>query len=151
MSLDLFGQHTTLPVVYKGDWPPDHEEKFWATYPRKISKLKAMQSLAKVRESGVEWARVIGGVRKYAAWLAEAGPGVWRPHPKHPTTWLNQGCWDDVLQFGPSQTDGPRNGGNAATCGAEDYLRSNRERARHGRREGDQEADRARLSGPAVS
>jgi hypothetical protein len=75
----------------RSDWPSDFRERFWEAYPRKLEKKSALAILDKVRRtSGVPWARFIAAVRAYAA---TADPKF----TKHPTTWLNKGCWDDEL------------------------------------------------------
>jgi len=71
-----------------------HEfEVFWKSYPRRISKKAAFKSWQKAIKEGADIKKIMDAVMAYKAWLAP-GNG-WRPEPKHPTTWLNQGCWDD--------------------------------------------------------
>jgi hypothetical protein len=75
----------------RSDWPTDYRERFWEAFPRKLEKKAALAILDRVRRSGaVPWARFIAAVRAYAA---TADPKF----TKHPTTWLNKGCWDDEL------------------------------------------------------
>lgn len=75
------------------DWPSDCREQFWANYPRKTEKKAAMAKLDALRLSGaVPWAVFFAGVLRYAAHVA----GTEERYVKHPTTWLNRGCWDDV-------------------------------------------------------
>lgn len=91
-------------------WPRDYREKFWAAYPRKISKAAAMKSLDKVKDAGdVAFEKILEAIERYKAWLAEADPRrhIWRPEPKHPSTWLNQGCWDDEFSTEPSPQTRP--------------------------------------------
>lgn len=77
------------------DWPEDFGDLFWQAYPRKTEKLAAMKKLAGVRKSGlVTFVDLMAGVQRYAAT---------KPEPqftKHPTTWLNAGCWADEVQTG---------------------------------------------------
>lgn len=76
----------------ESDWPADFREQFWAAYPRKIEKKAAIAALERVRKSGsVPWEKLIGAVRAYAA---TADP----EYTKHPTTWINKGCWDDEIR-----------------------------------------------------
>lgn len=80
------------------DWPADYRERFWQAYPRRVAKLAALKALDKARARGdVPWAKLIGAIARYTTWLKEPG---WRPEPKHPATWLNNGCWDDELESG---------------------------------------------------
>ena len=83
--------------MYPSDWPEDYQSQFWSEYPLKISKRSAMRALDKAKDRDVRWAELINGVRRYVRWLAEPH---WRPSPKHPATWLNGDCWEDVLTPG---------------------------------------------------
>lgn len=66
---------------------------FWDAYPLKKAKGGARVSWAKVLKAGVEPSVLIGAANAYASWA--------RRNPqrliKHPTTWLNQECWEDEL------------------------------------------------------
>lgn len=74
------------------DWPDDAFEQFYAAYPRKTEKLDAQKALEKVRKKHrVPWPDLIGAVARYAA---VADPQF----TKHPSTWLNKGCWADQQQ-----------------------------------------------------
>jgi hypothetical protein len=76
----------------KGDWPEDYREWFWANYPRKTEKKSALAKLDAIRKSNnVPWASFQAGVARYAKHVA----GTEERYIKHPTTWLNRGCWDD--------------------------------------------------------
>lgn len=91
------------------DWPADHGDLFWQAYPRKTEKLKAMKTLAALRKSGsVTFANLMAGVRAYAA------AGLSQQYTKHPTTWLNAGCWaDEILQTGNGNAKAqPKSGGS---------------------------------------
>jgi hypothetical protein len=79
------------------EWPHDCEAQFWAAYPRKVAKLEAMRVLAKIRaKGGVRFTDLLAAVERYKVWLSEANPPrVWRPEPKHASTWLNSGGWND--------------------------------------------------------
>ena len=70
------------------DWPPDHRQQFWDAYPRKKAKKATFKILDRIRKSGeVTFERLMAGVRKIP--LNEP------VFIKHPSTWLNGGCWDD--------------------------------------------------------
>lgn len=73
-------------------WPDDFRDQFWAAYPRKLEKKAALAALERIRKSAfVPWEKLIAAVRAYAA---TADPDF----TKHPTTWLNKGCWDDEIK-----------------------------------------------------
>jgi hypothetical protein len=85
------------------DWPKDYGDQFWQAYPRKTEKLSAMKKLATLRKSGiVTFADLMAGVKRYAA------AGTEPQYTKHPTTWLNAGCWADEPQTGGGR-EGTRN------------------------------------------
>ena len=66
-------------------------EDFWNAYPRKIAKKEAMKKFAKAVKDGVNPQDLIDGARAYAASVA----GKEQKYIAHPTTWLNQGRWED--------------------------------------------------------
>lgn len=82
-----------LPAKLDDDWPADYEAQFWTACPtgRKVEKGATMKALAKVRKAGISWAKL------FAAWLsyAAANADTEARFIKHPTTWLNKGCYDD--------------------------------------------------------
>ncbi|MFC4333882.1 hypothetical protein [Salininema proteolyticum] len=63
--------------------------KFWDTYPLKKSKDGARKAWAKAIKRTAP-ADIIAGAERY-----RDDPGRDPRFTKHPTTWLNQGCWDD--------------------------------------------------------
>ena len=70
---------------------PDAFETFWSTYPLRKEKRKAYEAWAKATtEVGED--TVLQGAKAYA----HDSKRLSEPRfTKHPTTWLNQGCWDD--------------------------------------------------------
>lgn len=79
------------------DWPKDFGDEFWKAYPRKTEKIAAMKRLSNVRKSRiVTFADLMAGVNRYAIAVANSDP----QYTKHPTTWLNAGCWADETQPG---------------------------------------------------
>jgi hypothetical protein len=79
------------------DWPKDFGDEFWKAYPRKTEKLAAMKRLSNVRKSRiVTFTDLMAGVNRYAIAVANSDP----QYTKHPTTWLNAGCWADETQPG---------------------------------------------------
>jgi hypothetical protein len=64
-------------------------EEFWELYDYKKSKPKALKAYESALKK-TDHANIIEGVRKY-----KEARGVDCSYWKHPTTWLNQGCWED--------------------------------------------------------
>jgi hypothetical protein len=77
--------------------PPRFDE-FWALYPRKVGKIAAEQAFAKAIEAGADPQAVIDGALEYSFKRKGQDPQF----TAHPTTWLNQGRWEDVN--GPAYT-----------------------------------------------
>lgn len=68
-------------------------DAFWSAYPRKTAKKDARKAFDKVPRS--EWDKLIPAVEEQkvsAQWQKENGRFI-----PHPTTWLNQGRWEDEL------------------------------------------------------
>ena len=85
------------PAAAVDDWPKDFGDLFWEAYPKKTEKISAMKKLAIVRKSGiVTFADVMAGVKRYATAVTNSDP----KYTKHPTSWLNAGCWADETQPG---------------------------------------------------
>lgn len=64
-------------------------DEFWSTYPRRTGKEAARRAWAKaltLADPDV----IIAAAARY-----RDKPGREPTYTKHPTTWLNQGCWDD--------------------------------------------------------
>lgn len=71
------------------DWPPDYREQFWERYPNKVGKLAALSALDRVRKRRlVLWETLIAGL---SAYIRKVDDRPWC----NPSTWLNQGRWDD--------------------------------------------------------
>jgi len=70
-------------------------EEWYAVYPLRRARGKALESYAKVIKAGLAThAELLDGARRYAAENAHrAGPD--RKFIKQPATWLNQQCWLD--------------------------------------------------------
>lgn len=78
-------------------------DRFWAAYPRRVAKEAARKAFAKAIENGVDPELLIAGAKRYAAERYGQDPR----YTKHPTTWLNGGCWhDDAPSGGPPIIDG---------------------------------------------
>jgi hypothetical protein len=81
-----------LALVDGSDWPKDYQDQFWSRYPRRTEKKAAMAKLDAIRRhQTVAFADLMAGVDRYIAYTK----GTEERYIKHPTTWLNRGCWDD--------------------------------------------------------
>lgn len=83
--------------------PPQGFDAFWAAWPRKVGKPKALAAWGRaLRRSSAE-------VIVTAAIAYRDNP--YRPDPEfipHPTTWLNRDGWDDDLPTRPTASSRPR-------------------------------------------
>lgn len=87
----------------QSDWPKDYQDQFWKAYPRRTEKKAAMAKLDAIRKGGkIRWAIFFASIQRYAQHMR----GTEERYIKHPTTWLNRGCWDD--EFGPDPGSGQR-------------------------------------------
>lgn len=69
-------------------------EKFWKLYPNKKSKQKAANIFKEViDEKKATFREIMDGVKNYALEVEQKDTP--KKYIKHPTTWLNQGCWTD--------------------------------------------------------
>jgi hypothetical protein len=67
-------------------------EEFWRAYPRKVEKIKAQKLYIGIIKTGRASADdLLAGATRYAAERANEDPRF----TKHPSTWLNSGCWAD--------------------------------------------------------
>jgi hypothetical protein len=65
---------------------------FWAIYPRHIARKTAQKAFVRaLKDCSVTVEQILAGARAYAAACVGTDPR----YIKHPTTWLNGGCWDD--------------------------------------------------------
>jgi hypothetical protein len=74
-------------------------EQFWRQYPKKVGKKDALESWGKLNPSPELIEKIIYAVSKQsmsAQWTKDGGQFI-----PNPSTWLNQGRWDDEL---PQQT-----------------------------------------------
>lgn len=75
-------------------FPPGFET-FWDAYPRKVGKDAAAKAFAKRRFTVEQLAAVVAAVetqRRCEAWTREDGRFI-----PHPSTWLNEGRWQDEI------------------------------------------------------
>jgi hypothetical protein len=79
-------------------------ENFFSLYPRKEVKKEAAKCFEKALKDGVMLSIILDGVKRYNRFIEEKK--VERRFIKLPTTWLNQGCWDD--DYGESVENAPK-------------------------------------------
>lgn len=72
---------------------PSGFTEFWSVYPRRIAKIAARKAYDKALRITTH-ERIMAAAVQYARIYSVPAQGF-RPDPKHPTTWLNGGCWDD--------------------------------------------------------
>ena len=100
----------------------DDFENFWRTYPRRIEKKSAFKAWKTALKSGATADEITAGAARYAKYRA----GEPERFTKHPSTWLNQGCWED--EYSTAGIGYGYNGGNgtglvASTSEEAEYLR----------------------------
>jgi len=88
------------PISNNGDRKDNTTEgkflDFWAVYPKKIGKKAAFAAWKRLKPDAALYARILAAVeaaKKSKAWQRDHGQYI-----PHPTTWLNQGRWDDEIQ-----------------------------------------------------
>ncbi len=73
-------------------WPKDFRDQFWAVYPRRIGKNLAMRKLDAIRRSGkVAFREIMDAIDV----LRRETQNTEMRFIPHPSTWLNQGRWED--------------------------------------------------------
>lgn len=92
VSQELAIATPTVPVkAKKPSGYTDDFENFWRTYPRRIEKKSAFKAWKTALKSGATADEITAGAVRYAKYRA----GEPERFTKHPSTWLNQGCWED--------------------------------------------------------
>lgn len=74
-------------------------ETFWQAYPRKVAKQKAFASFVKLKPTEEMTATLVAAVERHKKtnqWQRDNGEYI-----PHPTTWLNQGRWEDEVKEAP--------------------------------------------------
>lgn len=67
-------------------------DQFWSAYPRKVNKAGALKAFRKVKVPLDELLKALENHKRSSQWLKDGGEFV-----PHPTTWLNQRRWEEVL------------------------------------------------------
>lgn len=78
-------------------------DEFWGVYPRRVKPERARIAWAKARQRGVEAAVLIEAARRFRDHCKRISKPV--NYTPHPSTWLNDGSWEDDLdaEEAPSQ------------------------------------------------
>jgi len=74
-------------------------DEFWAAYPKKVGKKAAWAAWNKIKPDAELHNKIltaIGRAKATEQWQRENGRFI-----PNPTTWLNQGRWDDEYEEGP--------------------------------------------------
>jgi hypothetical protein len=86
------GEIVDVEIVDDEHEPVSEFDRFWSAYPRKVGKKAALKAWEKaIRDADPE--TIIAAAQRYAA-----NPNLEPKYTAHPTTWLNQGRWDDVAE-----------------------------------------------------
>lgn len=75
-------------------------DAFWQAYPRKIGKQKALKVFEKLKPDNTLLSTMINKIEAYKKteqWQKNNGQFI-----PHPTTWLNEGRWEDEIEGGSS-------------------------------------------------
>lgn len=70
-------------------------KEFWEVYPNKVSKKKAQDSFLRIKLTPELYEKIMSSLRSYCqsdGWTRDGGRFI-----PHPTTWLNQERWNDVV------------------------------------------------------
>jgi hypothetical protein len=73
-------------------------DEFWGLYPKKVGKGDALKSWKKIKPTADLFNKMIAAVKaaqESEQWQREKGRYI-----PNPSTWLNQGRWDDELPNG---------------------------------------------------
>lgn len=99
-NTNVFVPNTESPPISpsggtQSDVQESRFEEFWEQYPKKVGKKAALGSWKKVKPNAELFARIMQAVtaaKKSEEWTREGGRFI-----PNPSTWLNQGRWDDEL------------------------------------------------------
>lgn len=71
---------------------------FWNLYPEKNGKAEALDRWNKLNGERPVIEVILAAIQNQIDWRKNAAVGEFIPHWKNPATWLNKGCWDDVVK-----------------------------------------------------
>ena len=89
---------STVDDIAKKNVQDERFNEFWQLYPKKIGKKAARQAWMRLKPNKELFDKIIEAVKTQKLseqWTKENGKYI-----PHPTTWLNQGRWDDELPRG---------------------------------------------------
>lgn len=72
--------------------------QFWNLYPNKKEKSEAFKKWNRLNGTRPPIEKILKAVQDQIDWRKNVKPGEFRPEWKHPSTWLNKGCWEDELK-----------------------------------------------------
>ena len=75
-------------------------DEFWSTYPKRVAKQGAMKKFGTLTKT-VDPEVIIAGAKRYA----QSMQGKDAKYIAHPTTWLNQGRWEDEITTPPMMSE----------------------------------------------
>ena len=81
------------PVSHARAREDDAFSRFWAVYPKKVGKLAAQKSFAKVKTPVETLIAAVERQKQSVQWQKDGGQYI-----PNPATWLNQGRWEDDLE-----------------------------------------------------
>ena len=84
--------HQEPSIVPSGESSIDGFDEFWATYPRRIGKKAALKSWINAIKT-VDPQTIINATNEFSTAVA----GKETQYIAHPSTWLNEGRWDDDM------------------------------------------------------
>lgn len=91
--------------------------EFWKQYPRKVGKQAARSAWMKVKPTAALFEQIMVAVdaaKRSMEWTKEGGRFI-----PHPSTWINQGRWDDELTPSTNtKQEGGHRGGEYIGCNA---------------------------------
>lgn len=86
------GHKTEDDIPPKSPSKGDAFERFWSVYPRKVGKQSAKRAFERVKVPLETLVTAVERQKCSDQWTRDNGQYI-----PHPTTWLNQGRWDDEL------------------------------------------------------
>lgn len=90
------------PAAPKGKTAEKYFEDFWAEYPKKRSKQVALKAWTRLAPNKELYNKIMAALRaqkQSAEWRRDGGQFI-----PYPATWLNGGCWDDVVAAAQSDS-----------------------------------------------
>ena len=90
-SPDVRDPVPSRPVPISNAQNDAHFDEFWNVYPRKVAKKAARKKFDAAVKGGVDPSEIVSAARDYA----KAKDGEDPKYIAYPTTWLNQGRWED--------------------------------------------------------